>query len=154
MPALIIDNIKKEEESLARDIYFKALNDIDANMSYLSADIDRDLYDISTYYLNKQGCVFLVGKLYSQLIATGALWKIESRVVELKRLAVHPDHQRKGFGKQMLQALERRAELLKYHKIVLDTSARQTAARSLYVRQGYNENSRESDLIYFYKNLI
>ena len=155
MPALIIEDIRLGEEPLAREVYFKALDDINANVSSSSsADIDGDLFNISKYYSNRTGCAFLVGKYKSLLVATGALWKVNSGTVELKRLAVHPDYQRRGFGRQMLQTLEHRANLLQYNKIILDTSTRQIAARSLYEAEGYIMDSREAGLFYFSKNLI
>ena len=63
--------------------------------------------------------------------------------VELARMRVDPDHQRRGYGRRIYEELERRARSQGADEIALDTMARQTAARGLYESQGFEEVHRE-----------
>src|SRR4051794_18882364 len=82
---------------------------------------DNDLHDIEEVYLNNGG-EFLVGVLDGQIVAMGAIRRITPDKAEVKRMRVHPDHQRRGFGRQILTALEDRARELGYHTLTLDTA--------------------------------
>jgi GNAT superfamily N-acetyltransferase len=117
---------------------------------------DDDLHDIESVYLNNGG-EFLVGLLDSEIVAMGAIRRITHDKAEVKRMRVHPDHQRKGFGQQTLTALEARARELGYTTLALDTAVIQTAAQQLYLKNGYRETGRTVlsgfDAILFEKEL-
>ncbi len=55
--------------------------------------------------------------------------------VDVRRLAVHPDHFRKGIGAGLLQALHARAADAR--RIEVSTSTGNTPATALYLREGY-----------------
>jgi GNAT superfamily N-acetyltransferase len=93
--------------------------------------------------LNNKG-KFCVGLLDKKIIAMGAFRKIADDTVELKRMRVHPDFQRQGYGQRILTALEKRAKELGYTTIQLDTLVKQTAARHLYEKNGYAETRKEA----------
>ena len=57
--------------------------------------------------------------------------------------AVHPDHQRRGYGQAILNALLSRAKQFGYQVIHLDTTTLQTAAQRLYEKNGFNEIGRK-----------
>jgi len=115
-----------------------------------------DLHDIERFYLNNRG-EFLVGLLDDRVVAMGALKLITREKAEVKRMRVHPDHQRKGYGRQILAALEERARELGYRTLVLDTAVIQTAAQQLYLNDGFRETGRAVfagfDVILFEKEL-
>ncbi len=67
----------------------------------------------------------------------GALRPVDEQTAELKPMRVSPELQRQGLGRQILHALKARARGLDYTTIVLDTTARQTAAIALYQHEGY-----------------
>ena len=102
---------------------------------------DDDLHDIARVYLAAGG-EFLVGVLDGQLVAMGALRRTTPDRAEIKRMRVHPAFQRRGFGKAMLAALERRAIELGYAALHLDTTVIQVAAQRLYLAHGYREVGR------------
>lgn len=62
---------------------------------------------------------------------------------ELTRMRVDPDHWRRGYGRELLKALERAAREHGWTTLVLETLARQEAARSLYEGAGYEPVDRE-----------
>ena len=57
-------------------------------------------------------------------------------------MRVRPGCWRRGYGQEMLSALERRAAELGYVTLHLDTTAGQTAARRLYEKNGFREARR------------
>ncbi|GAA2788637.1 GNAT family N-acetyltransferase [Nonomuraea dietziae] len=103
---------------------------------------DDDFPRIHQIYLSSGG-EFLVGEADSRLAAMGGLRPIDVHTVEVCRLRVHPDFQRRGFGARMLQALEGRAAMLGFTKLRGDTTINQDAALALYERQGWRELSRQ-----------
>jgi N-acetylglutamate synthase-like GNAT family acetyltransferase len=56
-------------------------------------------------YLKNQG-EFLVGVCEGRIVAMGALRRTTNERAEIKRMRVHPDFQRCGFGQMILEALE------------------------------------------------
>jgi ribosomal protein S18 acetylase RimI-like enzyme len=90
-------------------------------------------------------------------MAMGALRPHPSGRVEIKRMRVHPDHQRRGVGQAMLDHLEARAAELGYTGIYLDTTTLQEPAIALYKKNGYREAARGKrgsfDLLFFEKDL-
>ncbi len=120
---------------------------------------DDDLRRIEEVYL-RDGGEFLVG--YdpldpTRLIAMGALRKTSATRAEIKRMRVHPDYQGRGYGRQILSALEERACALGYATLHLDTSTVQVAARRLYEGAGFAEVQRGTirglEIIYYEKQL-
>lgn len=102
---------------------------------------DTDLREIADRCLDAGG-EFLVGERDGELVATGGFQPGEDDAAELRRMRVHPDHQRRGYGRRLLEALEARARAHGFERIVLDTNEHLRAARALYEAHGYNETRR------------
>ncbi|MGA3184888.1 MAG: GNAT family N-acetyltransferase [Candidatus Dormibacteria bacterium] len=102
---------------------------------------DDDLHHIQEVYLDAGG-EFLVGLLAGRIVAIGALRRQDEITVELKRMRVNPDLQRRGLGRIVLRRLEERARELGYRRLVLDTTERQVAAIALYRSEGFTETGR------------
>lgn len=117
---------------------------------------DDDLHHIETAYLSSGGD-FLVGIYDDQIVAMGALKRTSPVRAEIKRMRVHPDYQRRGFGQSMLVHLESRARELGYTDVHLETTTLQKAAQQLYLKHGYREIGRKRvgpfDVIVYEKNL-
>ncbi len=99
---------------------------------------DDDLHNIEQVYLNNRG-TFLVSEDEGRIVAMGALRYITNERAEIKRMRVHPDVRGRGFGQEMLQALETEAIALGYTTLFLDTSTLQIAAQHLYRKNGFRE---------------
>ncbi len=116
---------------------------------------DDDLNDIPSHYFERGD--FIVGLLDGRLVAMGAVRGISSEAGEIKRMRVFPELQRRGFGHQILEALEKRAADLGYARLFLDTSENQVPAQAFYLRHGYREVRRDGStqptLIHFEKDL-
>jgi ribosomal protein S18 acetylase RimI-like enzyme len=95
-----------------------------------------DMTDINNHYINNNGD-FIVGLSGGKLVAMGAFRKVSSIRAEVKRIRVNPDHQRCGFGEQIMTELERRAARLGYEEICLDTTTLQIPAQKMFEKLGY-----------------
>lgn len=106
---------------------------------------EKDLNDIENVYL-KDGA-FLVGELDGKVIAMGAFRKKNEDTAEMKRMRVNPEFQGKGFGKMILDELEKRARGMGYKRMILDTSQKWTRARNFYKKNGYEEFDRKQMIV-------
>lgn len=102
---------------------------------------DDDLRQIESAYPTSGG-EFVVGTVDGQVVAMGALRRRSMEVAEVKRIRVHPQFQRQGFGRAILRHLERRAGELGYRKLVLDTTPVQHGAIKLFHSEGFTETGR------------
>lgn len=121
-------------------------------------DITDSFLGISEDYLDVGGD-FLVGLADDLIIAIGCFQPRDDTTAEIRKMAVHPDHQRQGHGERMLVELEGRAEIRGFNRPMLETFESLTAARQLYEKYGYEESCREFDdefgeeRIYYRKDL-
>jgi len=104
---------------------------------------DDDVYAIEETYLNNQG-EFLIGEWDGLFVAMGALHRTSPERAEIKRMRIHPDYQRRGFGQIILSELEASARIMGYKILHLDTSVVQVAAQKLYEKNGYHEVGRDN----------
>jgi GNAT superfamily N-acetyltransferase len=77
--------------------------------------------------------------------------------VELHRMRVAPTHQRRGYGRAVLYALEDEARDAGFGRVLATTARRQQSAVAFYPSEGYREVGRSSageyELIHFEKEL-
>jgi ribosomal protein S18 acetylase RimI-like enzyme len=131
---LEIRRYRESDHDVVWALHNLALEQVDAHAG--NGPWDDDLHQIEEVYLANGG-EFLVGVLDGRIVAMGALKKTSAERAEVKRIRVHPDFQRRGFGQALLEALEARAVALGYKRLHLDTTVQQTAAQALYARNGY-----------------
>ena len=116
---------------------------------------DDDLEDIPSHYFERGD--FIVGTMDGRLVAMGAVRGVSSEAAEIKRMRVLQGFQRRGFGHQILEALETRAADLGYARLFLDTSEYQVPAQAFYLKHGFREVRRDDStqpaLIHFEKDL-
>lgn len=156
MRTFAIRDYQTSDHAYVVHLHIIALKNIAAYAAIERGEWDKDLNDIESNYLKKHGA-FLVGIIDKKIIAMGALRKITDDIVEIKRMRVDPEFQRKGFGQRMLDALEKRAKELGYMEIQLDTTVKETG-QNLYRKNGYTEfkrekEGREFEYIFFQKKL-
>jgi ribosomal protein S18 acetylase RimI-like enzyme len=83
---------------------------------------------VARYKENVIGCVQLIVQMPAN----------QSHRVEIAKLLVHPNNQRRGVAYKLLQTVEEEARLLKKSLIVLDTKTGDNAQR-LYLKTGFIE---------------
>lgn len=103
-------------------------------VGYLSAA--DDLNNIVDVYLKDRGD-FIVGMQDGLIIAMGGLKHLSKKRAEVKRMAVHPDFRRKGYGTMILSKLLESAMNLNYLEISLDTTRQNVASQRLYEKCGF-----------------
>ena len=99
---------------------------------------ERELAGLPGRYAPPAGRLLLAG---SGGIAVGcaALRRIDDQSCEMKRMFVSPAAQGRGAGRALGTELIRAARAEGYTSMYLDTSTRQTEARSLYLSLGFAE---------------
>jgi GNAT superfamily N-acetyltransferase len=125
-----------------------ALNAYGLNAAGIAVDQDhyggQDTDDLGATYSEAAGGAMLVGEVDGRIVAMGGIRRIDAMTCELLRMRVYPDHQGRGFGRALLELLEREAQRLGYTQIKLLTGEHQEPAVSLYRRHGYRVSSRET----------
>jgi GNAT superfamily N-acetyltransferase len=115
-----------------------------------------DLDAIDDVYI-RPGGEFLVGLLEGRIVAMGALRPDGIERAEIKRMRVHPDQQRRGFGRAILFSLEATAVRLDFQRLFLDTTTVQTGAIAFYQAHGYLQTATGTfdtfDVLTFEKEL-
>ena len=97
----------------------------------------HDIFHIHEQYLNSGG-EFLVGTgSKGTVVAMGGLKKLDEKRAEIKRLRVHPDFQKRGYGQKLLTQLEQRAAELGFNHIYLDALTSQEGAKVMFLNNGY-----------------
>lgn len=67
----------------------------------------------------------------------GAYVPLDESTIEIKRMRVEPELQRRGFGSAILEELERLALQRGFTRAKLHTTLQQQAAQALYRQSGY-----------------
>jgi ribosomal protein S18 acetylase RimI-like enzyme len=120
-------------------------------------DVDRHLRRIPESFLDAGG-EFLVGTLDAADAGEGAYGQPGERLVacggfqpadeaenaaRIRSVRVHPESQRRGFGRTIVTELEDRARNRGFERVVLHTGEDMTAARGLYESLSYEQTGRE-----------
>ncbi len=106
------------------------------------SDWDKDIRDIENIYIKNNG-EFYVATVEDDIVAMGALGKVDDNTAEVKRMRVEPSWQGKGIGKLILGQLIHRAKELGYSRLILDVAEKQKIAQHLYESLGFKEFKRE-----------
>lgn len=164
MTELTVRDYRPTDRDAVWDLHERALRDAGAFDPDLTT-LDDDFRRIPEVYVDPGGA-FLVGEFAGDIVAMGAFRPLAApksaagralsyaSVVDdtdtaaaLKRMRVDPECYRRGFGSEILAALERRASDRGIETLVLDTTPGQTAARAFYESHGYRRvDRRETDL--------
>lgn len=83
------------------------------------------------------GGAFIVVTADGVPVGCGGLRRHDDGVAEIKRMYVRGSHRRRGHGRRLLDALERRASDLGYGRVVVETGTAQPEALRLYAATGY-----------------
>jgi ribosomal protein S18 acetylase RimI-like enzyme len=117
-----------------------------------------DLADVRSGFVAAGGD-FLVAELAGALVGMGGIRPGTGGRAEVLRIRVHPATRRRGVGRALMTALERRAVELGMRQAHLDTATNQPEAMAFYRSLGYREIGREHQpgwswtLVYYLKTL-
>lgn len=149
--SLAIRRYHPDDRERVETVMEAALRDTDTFLQDAPDDYDETL---ENEYL-ASGSDFLVGEISDRIVATGAFRPVRGMITEhldsigdgtaeLKRMHVDPNHQRRGYGRQIFTELKQRAQELGYTELVLVTSSPQTAAQNFYEATGFEEIERKA----------
>jgi GNAT superfamily N-acetyltransferase len=139
-------NRKMGFETTPERITVDAVPATSAEAEALIAELDAELQGrypgLPTHGLRERDLanpmtVFLVGRFDGGVVACGATRRVEPDVAEIKRMYVRPSARGRGFGRQMLTALESLARQAGVTRLLLETGDRQPEAVSLYQTAGF-----------------
>lgn len=152
-PRLAVRRYRDEDHDTVWDLHNVTLEPTGAHGG--NGAWDDDLHHIADVYFATGD--FLIGELDGRIVGMGAIKRKSRECAELKRMRVHHDFQRRGFGHQMLDVLQQRARELGYSRMWLDTTVLQVAAHALYAKNGFAEVGRGKigryDIIFYEKGL-
>jgi ribosomal protein S18 acetylase RimI-like enzyme len=133
-PALMIRIYRDSDHDdvVKLNAYGLAAASVPADADVYAGDLD----DITTTYLTGRATM-LIGDFDGQVIAMGALRPLSDTTCEISRMRVDPSAQGRGYGKQILAALEAQASDFGYDAAVLLTGPNQHPAIDLYQTAGY-----------------
>ena len=99
---------------------------------------DKELGTLPGSYAAPSG-VILLARDDAEAVGCVAVRRRVEDEAELKRLYVRSTHQRRGIGRELLQAAMWKAAAMGYASIVLDTLPTMRAAKLLYANYGFKE---------------
>jgi putative acetyltransferase len=150
---ITIRPIKPNEVSIAKKLIYRVAHQVfqdtrplEESIAYYEAQGQlHDLDDFQKSYSNNDG-IFLVMTEDDQMIATGAVRKIDPETCELKRLWLFPEYHGQGLGYRMMRELLTFARERNYQRMRLETDRdHQKRAFDFYRRLGFYEIPRYSD---------
>ena len=150
---ITIRPIKPNEVSIAKKLIYRVAHQVfqdtrplEESIAYYEAQGQlHDMDDFQKSYSNNDG-IFLVMTEDDQMIATGAVRKIDPETCELKRLWLFPEYHGQGLGYRMMRELLTFARERNYQRMRLETDRdHQKRAFDFYRRLGFYEIPRYSD---------
>ena len=85
------------------------------------------------------------------LIIGAAILFLDGEKLNIGRIFISPEYHRKGYGIYMMQEIEKLFPNVK--EIHLDTPIWNIRTNSFYQKQGYTEYKRDSEFVYYLKEL-
>ncbi len=82
---------------------------------------------------------FLVARVGTTAIGCAGMRRHDDDTVEVKRMFVRPEHRRRGHARRLLAAVEDRARVQGFRRVVLETGRVQPEAIALYTSSGYEQ---------------
>jgi ribosomal protein S18 acetylase RimI-like enzyme len=137
LAAFTIRDFEPSDTDVVLELNVRALNP--TRSLEIGAQMYPDLLDIAANF--DAGC-FVVGVVEGQVVAMGGIQRLDAETYEIVRMRVAVAHHRRGYARQIVQELERRATALGARRLVLETSSRLLPAQALYESQGFVETAR------------
>ncbi|MFT5752769.1 MAG: GNAT superfamily N-acetyltransferase [Flavobacteriales bacterium] len=132
---------------------FKALNIAWLEKYFYVEVFDNEvLSNPDTYILNKEGYIFMVTE-DEKTIGTMSLMKHEDGIFEFTKMAVDPNFQGRGIGKEMMLFCIDFAKTKHFKKLILYSNTVLENAIYIYRKFGFIEVPIETDVVYARGNI-
>lgn len=101
--------------------------------------IDSDLSDFDAHYASRGGCfdVLVDDDDDGRIIGTVALYRVDERTCELRKMYLHRAARGRGLGRRLLEHALGEARRLGFRRVTLETASVLTEAVTLYRRFGF-----------------
>ena len=100
-------------------------------------DTDERTEPFDPGVLEGDGCVLVVWEEGGELLACGAIKRLDAQSAEIKRMYTRPEARGRGLGRALLLELIARGRNLRYIRLVLETGDQQAEAIRLYESAGF-----------------
>ncbi len=101
-------------------------------------DFEQELANLPGKYAPPKGRLYLL-EADQQFVGCAALRPLDEITAEVKRLYVNPNYRNRSFGKMLMNKLIAEAGFIGYHRLVLDTLPKMSAAIQLYRSLGFRD---------------
>jgi GNAT superfamily N-acetyltransferase len=101
--------------------------------------IESEIRNFPSPYCPPDGALFGARTEKREYVGCIALRRFDAASCEVKRLFVRPEMRGSQIGRQLVEALMKRAKALGYRKAILDVGDYQAPARALYAKCGFRE---------------
>ncbi len=115
-------------------------------------DIDRQLAANPQKVIDDGGYIFSLA-LDNEVVGVCALFNHGNDIYELARMAVSPDHQGKGYGKQLIQVCLEKTRELHAKKVFLVSNTKLDVAIALYTKCGFKTIATGQHPVYSRANI-
>ena len=102
------------------------------------AGYEAELSGLPGHYASPDGAL-LIAEQDGEVIGCVALKRLDEQRCEMKRLFVDARAHGNGAGQALAEAIVRRARLIGYAKMMLDTGPKQIEAQTLYRKLGFRD---------------
>jgi len=137
-------NIRKAGKNDQENIVRLVKNGLkEFGFTYSPQTSEADLKNIDREYFQNDGVFLIMVNDRKELIATGALKKIDDRTYKIRKMYVANTHRKKGYGKEILTNLLQIAESKGAESVLLETSKSMVAAKNLYKKFGFTESAEQ-----------
>ncbi|KOO43523.1 GNAT family N-acetyltransferase [Priestia koreensis] len=133
----------------AKDLIYEGFLDY---FPSIDESLNPDLHNILRAY-EDTGSLFLIGKIGDELVCTGAFLRETADTARICRMSVAHRYRKNGYAKQMVHALETQIKVLKYKRIVIETTKEWIKPIRLYESLGYTIVGRNVEEVHFEKVL-
>ncbi|MFC4639741.1 GNAT family N-acetyltransferase [Deinococcus hohokamensis] len=113
------------------------MNDQQRELRRLYNDTDERTEPFDPQTLAGEGSALLVVEESGQLLACGALKRLDDQSAEIKRMYTLPEARGRGLGRQVLDGLIEAGRQTGYARLVLETGDQQSDAVHLYESAGF-----------------
>lgn len=137
---------KPEDDQYIYNLHVKALLSIGITPRPQFAN--ADLNSIKAEYLDRNG-EFIIAEIEGNIVAYGAFLPVDAQTIEIRRMRVAPEWQRRGLGTTLLQrrglgttlldSLLSKARACGFKRAILNTDTRMEGAISLDKKSGFRE---------------
>jgi N-acetylglutamate synthase-like GNAT family acetyltransferase len=110
------------------------MEELSAYLERLTGSSGKKSFNAAT--MKDEKSVFIIAKDDGKNVGCGAISKIDNNTAELKR--IYTRIRNNNYGKEILKYLERKAGILGYKKIVVETRKINEGAVNFYIHNGYS----------------